>query len=219
MAPRKPGLSAKQKAFVARYLVHGNASLAAEEAGYKNTGKRGDGRGGKSDALRQKAYTLLHTPVVAAAIQAAQKRAADNAEVTLERVIREFASVAFLRVTDVAEWGDDGRVTFVSSDKLSDAAKAAISELTEHVGKEGERSVSLKLHGKLTALTALGKHLGMGQGSIELKLRSAVEETLSAIEKRLPPDVYAQVVNAVVAEMGLAELGEEASGEGQALPN
>lgn len=64
---------------------------------------------------------------------------------------------------------------------------------------------------KLDALKTLGHHLGMFTGSDELKVQRAVEQLLDRIRERVPVEAYDRVVQALAAEMGLPELGEQES--------
>lgn len=79
-------LNAKQKAFVAAYLIDKNATQAAIAAGYS----------------KATAYAIgaenLRKPQIKAAIAAAFEKAAAKSEVTAERVIREISTLAFAQV-------------------------------------------------------------------------------------------------------------------------
>lgn len=142
--------------FVKEYLIDLNATAAAKRAGYSPKTAHSSGQ------------RLLKHVEVAAAINKAMKERADRVEITGDRVLQELASVAFLRITDVVEWDDSGRATFKSSDKLLSIAKAGISEIQEKMTADGTRTVSLKLHNKLTALESLGKHLGLFPNKLQL---------------------------------------------------
>ncbi|HEY3910403.1 MAG TPA: terminase small subunit [Stellaceae bacterium] len=78
--------------------------------------------------------------------------------VTPERVLREYARIAFADLRRVADWGPDGLV-LKTPGMLSDADAAAISEITPAAGGSG--SYRVKLYDKKAALDAIARHLGM----------------------------------------------------------
>ena len=91
-------------------------------------------------------------------------RAAERAEVSLERVLRELKTIAFSNISKAVTWsceeGEDGqrvKVLPVPSDKLDEDTAAAISAVSQ--GSTG--TLRIRMHNKLPALVALGKHLGM----------------------------------------------------------
>jgi len=78
--------------------------------------------------------------------------------VTPERVLQEYARIAFADLRRVADWGPDGFV-LKTPETLSDADAAAISEITPAAGGTG--SYRVKLYDKKAALDAIARHLGM----------------------------------------------------------
>ena len=137
------GLTAKQRAFVREYLVDLCATRAAKRAGYS-------GR-----TAKEQGYQLLGQPHVAAAIEAAQEARAERVEVDADRVVEEYARIAFAYLTDVVQI-EGGSVTVTDTDKLSPAQRASIAEISQT-----KDTIRVKLHPKTTALEGLGKHLGM----------------------------------------------------------
>jgi phage terminase small subunit len=77
--------------------------------------------------------------------------------VTPERVLQEYARIAFADLRRVADWGPDGLVV-KTPEALSDADAAAISEIAAGAGSGGQR---VKLYDKKAALDAIARHLGM----------------------------------------------------------
>src|SRR6266567_8543201 len=111
---------------------------------------------------------------ILARVQEIVGRAAERAEVSLERILRELAAIAFSDIRKAVTWGpsvqvreeeEDGQrvkvivsaVLLVPSDKLDENTAAAISAVSQ--GPAG--AVRIKMHNKLPALVALGKYLGM----------------------------------------------------------
>lgn len=136
-------LTPKRRRFVEEYLVDLNATQAARRAGYSPRSARSHGP------------RLLRDPAVAAAIAEAQAARAERTKVTADAVVRELAKVAFGDPRRLFAWGPKG-VVLRDSAELTDAEAALVSEVSE---RGGTRRV--KLYCKLTALTALARHLGL----------------------------------------------------------
>jgi len=112
---------------------------------------------------------------ILARVQEIVGRAAERAEVSLERTLRELAAIAFSNITKAVTWGpsvqvreekDEGgqrvkvvtsAVSLVPRDKLDENTAAAIAA----VSQSSTGTLSIKMHDKLAALITLGKHLGM----------------------------------------------------------
>ena len=165
MTPRPMTLrpmTPRQHRFVEEYLVGLNATQAARRAGY--SAKSAAGRGSR----------LLRNPAVAAAIEKAQDLRAARTQVSADRVVTELAKVAFGDPRRLFSWGPGG-VELRESSELTEAEAALVSEVSEtRTAAGGTRRV--KLHCKMTALTALGKHLGLfGNGRKAALLRAAAQ--------------------------------------------
>lgn len=141
------GLTEKQRQFVREYLIDLNATAAAKRAGYSEESAHSIG------------HENLRKPEIAAAIQRAMDDRATRTEITADRVLREYARVAFGDPRSVMEWGPDG-VKLKASADLTDDEAALVSEVSQTTTKDGG-SIKLKTNSKLQALEALGKHLGM----------------------------------------------------------
>jgi phage terminase small subunit len=111
---------------------------------------------------------------ISARVQEIVGRAAERAEVSLERVLRELKAIAFSDISKAVTWGpsvqvreeeEDGHrvkvivnaVLLVPSDKLDENTTAAIAA----VSQSSTGAVRIKMHNKLAALVVLGKYLGM----------------------------------------------------------
>lgn len=151
-------MTPRQRRFVEEYLVDLNATQAAKRAGYHPTWGR----------------ELVHKPEVAAAIEAAQEKRAQRTRVSADRVVTEIAKVAFGDPRRLFSWGPGG-IELRESSELTEAEAALVSEVSEtRTAAGGTRRV--KLHCKMTALTALGKHLGLfGNGRKAALLRAAAQ--------------------------------------------
>jgi phage terminase small subunit len=142
-APRR--LNPKQRAFALEYLVDLNATQAAIRAGYKK------------EAANRAGWRLLRLPQVAAAIAAATAARAARTRVSADRVIEEYARLAFTDMRNYTEWGPAG-IKLRPHTALSEAEAAAVKELTE-IGPKGRPRI--RLHDKRPALDALARHLGL----------------------------------------------------------
>ncbi|MCH8000595.1 MAG: terminase small subunit [Proteobacteria bacterium] len=151
-------MTPKQKRFVEEYLVDLNAAAAARRAGY----------------AKGSAWRLMRHRAVAAAIEEAQEQRAQRTRVSADRVITEIAKVAFGDPRRLFSWGPGG-VELRESSELTEAEAALVSEVSEtRTAAGGTRRI--KLHCKMTALTALAKHLGLfGNGRKAALLRAAAQ--------------------------------------------
>lgn len=89
-----------------------------------------------------------------------KKKVADKLEVTAERVVAEYAKLAYANVADTMKKG----MTFEDIIKLDKNVSAAIESVTvvQTETKTGKStSVKLKMHSKTAALDALGRHTGI----------------------------------------------------------
>ena len=75
--------------------------------------------------------------------------------ITPERVLREYARIAFADLKEIIDWGPNG-IIVKESGGLTEGVTAAISEIT---ARGAERRV--KLYDKKAALDAIARHLGM----------------------------------------------------------
>ena len=140
-------LTAKQKAFVAEYLIDLNATQAAIRAGYA-----------EKTAYSQGQRLLKHVEIQAA-IQKAQANREKRTEITQDRVLAELAKLGFSDMRQFTAWGPGG-VGLKSSDELTDEEAACVAEVSETVTQAGG-TVRFKLHDKKGALELLARHLGM----------------------------------------------------------
>jgi phage terminase small subunit len=147
-------LTAKQARFVAEYLIDLNASAAARRAGYSD--KRADAIG----------YENLRKPEISDAIRVAQQARAKRTEITQDRVLQEYAKLAFL----------DPRAFFDEKGSLIDvpslpaevaAALAGMDVANERDGEDAEGRAQyvqvrkIKFVDKKGALDSIARHLGM----------------------------------------------------------
>ena len=144
---RKPRteLLPRQRIFVEEYLVDLNPTQAAMRAGYKNKNPSSAGT------------RLAQTPVIREAIRKAMDERVTRTQIDADRVLREFARIAFADIRSFTEWNAQRGLTVKSLDQLSDDQTAAIAEVKD--GPTGEKKI--KLHDKRKALESIARHLGL----------------------------------------------------------
>jgi phage terminase small subunit len=151
-----PTLTPKQRLFVDEYIIDFNATAAAVRAGYspKTAVKIG------SENIRK--------PDVQAAIQEVMSKRESRTQITQDRVLQEFARIAFL--DPKALFDDEGKPRRIVD--LSDDTAAAIAGLDVVMTGNSELGVGqvqkIKIADKIQALTQLARHLGMLNDKIKV---------------------------------------------------
>lgn len=147
-------LSAKQKRFVAEYLIDLNATQAAIRAGYS------------AKTATAQASRLLTNVKVQEELSKQQGKVAERLEITKDRIVAELAKIGFANMLDYMRAGPDGDPHLDFSQLTRDQA-AALSEVTVEDFTDGRgedardvRRVKFKLHYKKGALVDLAKMLG-----------------------------------------------------------
>ena len=77
--------------------------------------------------------------------------------ISAERVLQEYARIAFADLRHIVKWGAGG-LEVMTPETLSDADAAAIAEI---IGASGSGPTRVKLFDKKAALDAIARHLGM----------------------------------------------------------
>jgi phage terminase small subunit len=164
-------LTDRQRLFVAEYLVDRNATAAAIRAGYspKRAGSAG--------------HRLKNLPRVREAIAAAQAERLRQVGLSRERVLEELARIAFADIRDFLTWDADG-VRLRPMDALTGEQAACVAEIVESGGKTG-KGLRVKLHGKLAALAALARLLGVEARREDERPRQLI--VMTAVPEPDPP--------------------------------
>lgn len=143
-------LSPKQKLFVEQYLVDLNATQAAIRSGFS-----------PKTAVKQ-GSRLLTKVDVQAAIQSAMAKRESRTEITQDRVLQEYARIAFFDVRKLV--GEDG-TPLPLKDLDEDIARAVVGLDVVRTGGDGDASpgvvLKYKLADKKGALDSCARHLGM----------------------------------------------------------
>jgi phage terminase small subunit len=131
-------LSMQQERFVHEYLaeIPHNATAAYARAGYRTTGQ----------AARAASSRLLKQPAIQAAIAAIRAKDAEKFEVTRERVLQEYAKIAFADPRRF--FAEDGTLKHPS--QLDDATAAALEQFEveeEYIGEAPDTELEGQPHG------------------------------------------------------------------------
>ncbi|HZT50894.1 MAG TPA: terminase small subunit [Stellaceae bacterium] len=144
-------MNERERRFVAEYLVDLNASAAALRAGY----------GGRRYAWH--AHKLVRRPDIAEAIAKAEAERAESRRITADRVLIEYARIAFADMRDFVDWGPN-RFELRDRNLLSERHGGAIAKVDP---PSNGRPASIRLHDKHAALEMLARHTGLiGPGRI-----------------------------------------------------
>jgi phage terminase small subunit len=127
-------LTEKQFRFAMAYLQEANAKKAAVAAGYSEKTAHVQGSRLLSNAKIQSFLSLQ------------KEQAIQKAGISMDKVIKEMASVGLVRLSDIMTWDQHGNVTMTPSDQLTPEQSAAIS--------------------KVTALTKLGEWMGIAPDNL-----------------------------------------------------
>lgn len=140
-------LNARQQRFVEEYLVDLNATQAAIRVGYS-----------KKTAAEQ-ASRLLTNVKIAEAVAEGRAKLSQRTGITQDRVLQEYARIAFSNMKEFAAFGPDG-VKLKDLEDMDDDAARCVAEVSESTSKDGG-SIRFKLHDKKGALDSIARHLGM----------------------------------------------------------
>jgi len=147
------GITKQQQVFIDEYIIDFNGTRAAEAAKYSKK------------TARVKASQLLTKVNIQEAIQKALKKRQERTQITADKVLNEYAKIAFSNIGDYAAWSktkepssdvEETGVSLIDSDKIERDKLAAVESVAET--KDG---LKIKLHNKLGALDALARHLGI----------------------------------------------------------
>lgn len=173
-------MTMKQRRFLDEYLIDLNGKEAAIRAGYARNGA----------AVR--AYKLLKLPQIQEGLRADVAASARRTGISLDRVLKQYARLAFSDMRRFSDWGPDD-VKLRSHHRLTEDDTAAIAEVWSATARGGPR---LKLHDKRPALDALARHLGMfagrGPGAAPLYDSRAKRDARAVLRERIDEIVQAR---------------------------
>lgn len=141
-------LTPKQQRFVEEYLIDLNGKQAAIRVGYSPA------------TAEVTASRLLSNVKVKAAVDERRAALSENAEVSQERIVKEFCRMGFYDPADIASQPMNGPEDIA---KLPEDVRRAIVGW----GWDKAGNFTLKLADKAGALVSLGRHLGMFTDKVE----------------------------------------------------
>lgn len=136
-------LTPRRQRFVDEYLIDLDARAAARRAGF-------------SPRTLSYPTRLMRDPDVARAIGKAMADRAERTGITRERVLEEYARIAFADLRHLADWDGDS-AAFKEAATLRDEIAAAIAAVAGRDGPGGKASFRIKTFDKLKALEALAR--------------------------------------------------------------
>lgn len=159
-----------QQVFVNEYLKTSNATAAAKSAGYSE--KTAYVQGSR----------LLRNPAIQALI--AKRRA--KYDIQADRVLAEIAKIGFANIADYIVITKDGKAE-IDLSACTTEQLAAISEIRTDVAAGGSGDgvrqrvdrITLKMHGKLDALTLLARNLKLLTDKVELSTTDELAERMA----------------------------------------
>jgi len=137
----------RQQRFVREYAKCLDGAEAARRAGYA------------AHSAGNYAAVLLRKKEIQAALAERQAVRERRTLVTADRVLEEYARIAFADIRNYASWGPDG-IRLRPPAEIAPEDAAAIAEIAAPQGASG-RGARIKLHDKKAALHALARHLGL----------------------------------------------------------
>lgn len=162
------GLTPKQAAFVREYLIDHDATKASVRSGYSPR------------TASQIGYRLVQKSSVAAAIDAGERRLAEQADMSALEVRRRLAAIARADVLDFMEWTADGNIRVKASADLARHQSSIIEEISSVTDESGTR-LRFKLRDQLGALKTLASVHGL--------LKQKHEHRVSGLAAAARPDL------------------------------
>lgn len=148
-------MTKRQKCFVEEYLIDLNATQAAIRAGYSPKTAKDIG------------CENLAKPNIQRAIAEQMAERSKRTGVNQDRVVRELAKIAFVKLTDIVDANGQIKST-VTDDDLACVESLKYKRSDFDNGYSEEREV--KISPKLKALELLGKHLGMWNDKLNVSV-------------------------------------------------
>lgn len=170
-------LTPLQARFVEEYLVDLDATKSAIRAGYS------------PKSAHVTASRMLRLAKVQDAIARAQESLAKRTEITPDKVLKELAKLGFSNMADYIKIGSNGDpyidLSALTRDQASAISEVVVDDFMDGRGEDARevRRVKFKLHGKIEALTLIGKHLGMFVDKSEVKHEFSIQTLFQTLEQ------------------------------------
>lgn len=160
-------LTKKQKTFIDEYMIDFNAAQAAIRAGYS------------PESAKEIGSENLTKPNISNEIDRRIAERSRRTGITAERVLIEYARIAFLNPADVIDFESATIKPDASVDDLAAVSGVKIKRISNGDGDIEEREI--KLCNKQQALDALAKHLGLNRININMQGDEEQKKTINAI--------------------------------------
>jgi phage terminase small subunit len=171
-------LDAMDHRFIAEYLVDMNGTKAALRAGFVGT------------SAADWAYRRLKHPVVQRIVRQSIDDAAADAEVRIDKILKELAAIGFSNIQDFID--SNGQIDLeVDSERFAAVESVSIHESESEKGRQ--RSTRIKMHNKLGALEKMAKYLGAIQDKVEVDHTNS-DKSLSPIQKMSDEELRAEAL-------------------------
>lgn len=167
-------MTPKQARFVEEYLVDLNATKAYLRAGYQVS----------DEVARRNGARLLTNADIQSAIQAGREKLSEKVEITQERVLKEYARLAFM---DPRKLFDNTGAPLPIQNLDDDTAAAIVGLDVVQVGNSevGVGDVlKYKLADKKGALDSVARHLGMFNDKLDVTVIDPLADRLARARKR-----------------------------------
>ncbi len=164
----------KLRAFCEEYIVDKNGKAAAIRAGYS------------AKTAAQAAHRNIKIPECAAYIRYLLSKVAEKVEITAERVLAEYAKIAF--IDPRAFYDEDGNLVPIPQLNKDVAAALTGMEVTEVTSKNGQlesTTKKIKLSDKKAALDSIARHLGMFDDKLSLDHKGTINMTITGADADL----------------------------------
>lgn len=165
----KEELTDKQRIFVAEYLIDFNSTRAAIAAGYS------------PKTARQSGYENLTKPYIMAEIKKRKKDLINDLGITAQRVLLEYAKIAFADITSIVQFGSreitrtlrNGREVkelqnYIEIKNWDEIDGTILQEVKQIQGG----GLAVKLHDKMKALEALAQYTDLLPDEFKRKIET-----------------------------------------------
>lgn len=152
-------LKDKQQAFCRNYLVNYNGTQSAIKAGYS------------PDSARTTASRMLANENIKEFLNLLKLQQQDRLEVSADKVVKEFAKIAFQDPRDIFEEGPDGNLKMKSFEDMEYPeviSEVVIEELKDREGETYGYLKKIKTSDKLAALNGLAKHYALYTTNVDI---------------------------------------------------
>lgn len=143
-------LSAKQRIFCEEFVIDGNGTQAAIRAGYSKA------------AAKEQASRSLTNVNVSAYVNHLRSIAAKATGITAQRILEEYAKIAFADLTDFVEEDEYGALTLKSLSEMKN------TPVLKSIRKTKTGALEVTGWDKLKALQDLGRHVGLFTDKVDL---------------------------------------------------